>query len=87
MFHRPIGSSMRLKHDSIFRLGHPFPLHDPDGFIQSLWRPQILQDLLAILGTSISHESQNGSVAFESFSFGGLARYAYSGRILARSFF
>jgi len=73
MSHRPVGSSMHPKHDSIFRVAHPFPLHDPDGFVQSLWRPQVLQDLLAILETSIPHKSQNGGVAFESFSFGGLA--------------
>jgi hypothetical protein len=72
-------SRLHSKHCSINRLRHPVPLHIPNSFVQRLRSPKILQDLLAISRSSVSHQTQNCCIAFESFSFGCLARYACSG--------
>lgn len=77
--HCPLRPGADLKRSSVLGLARPISLHIPDGFIQGFRCPEILQDLLAVLGTSIPHKFQDVGVAFESFSFGGLARYAYSG--------
>jgi hypothetical protein len=83
--HCPIRSCMSVKRCSVVRLNHPIPLHDSDSFIQSLGCPKVLQDPLAIPGSSVPDQSQDGSIAFESFPFGSLTRYADSGRVLAAS--
>ena len=46
---------MHLTRRSVFRLAHPIPLYVPDGFVQSLGCPEILQDFLAILSIRIPH--------------------------------
>jgi hypothetical protein len=79
-------SGMHLECCSGSRLANPIPLDSLDSFIQSLRCPEILQDPIAVFGSSISYQCQNGGITLESLSFGGLARYAYSGRILAGPF-
>lgn len=77
--HRPVDRACIPNTAQIHRLRHPVPLHIPNSFVQRLRSPEILQDLLAISRSSISHQTQNCCIAFESFSFGCLARYACSG--------
>jgi hypothetical protein len=74
---------MHLERCSVSRLEYPIPLDCLDCFIQSLRCPEILQNPIAVFGISISYQSQNGDIALKSLSIGRLARYAYSGRILA----
>jgi hypothetical protein len=72
---------------SVSRLADTLPLDNLDGFIQSLKCPRILQDPIAIFGSCISYQFQNGGIASESLFPSCLGRYACSGRILAELFF
>jgi hypothetical protein len=72
---------------SVSRLADPVPLDNLDGFIQSLGCPKILQDSIAVFGSCISYQFQNGGIAPESLFSSYLGRYACSGRILAEPFF
>jgi hypothetical protein len=78
---------MHLEHGSVFRLADPVPLDNLDGFIQSLGCPKILQDSIAVFGSGISYQFQNGGIASESLFSSRLGRYVCSSRILAGAFF